>query len=431
MAEWLGREFTDRKICGSNPTCASRLPLSRLGQPGSIHVSFGSSDGVPPTRNHTMNFTKLPLAAGGLLFSAVLVKRNWKPANTSEDTSPESAQSTIAIKPWDNSWDIRNALPAVEHIGSEPYSKVLILIRHGQYNLKGPTPDEKVLTKIGWQQAYEAGRQLKRTGVRIDRIVHSDLIRARQTTAALLAGLQDDSDSLFDLPLLTNLAAPRCDGLDGDYALDSRSVGRDGTISSMNSTHMISRPYRPFPEAEFDCQQSRFLAEGPPPVAPEPPTRSSTTEAVRQTEGPRLEQGFQTHVHRVPVTPTGQLAHAATRRQFQSWSRCCTCLLSIRPGCSCACHRIHNGDPCETVVFVGHANVFRFWLCRALQLPPEAWLRFQLYHGSISCLVITYEPQRRIASRIGLSDADSAGRCTVSAVRIGEVGHLEKHLLSS
>ncbi|KAG5443057.1 hypothetical protein CSKR_112154 [Clonorchis sinensis] len=32
--KWLGREFTDRKVRGSNPTSASRIPLSRLGQPG-------------------------------------------------------------------------------------------------------------------------------------------------------------------------------------------------------------------------------------------------------------------------------------------------------------------------------------------------------------------------------------------------------------
>ncbi|KAG5441767.1 hypothetical protein CSKR_113455 [Clonorchis sinensis] len=36
--KWLEREFTDRKLCGLNPTSASRLPLSRLGQPGSIAV---------------------------------------------------------------------------------------------------------------------------------------------------------------------------------------------------------------------------------------------------------------------------------------------------------------------------------------------------------------------------------------------------------
>ncbi|KAG5445470.1 hypothetical protein CSKR_103718 [Clonorchis sinensis] len=38
-ARWpkrLEREFTDRKVRGSNPTSVSRLPLSRLGQPGNI-----------------------------------------------------------------------------------------------------------------------------------------------------------------------------------------------------------------------------------------------------------------------------------------------------------------------------------------------------------------------------------------------------------
>ncbi|KAG5447262.1 hypothetical protein CSKR_108639 [Clonorchis sinensis] len=34
--KWLERKFAARKVRGSNPTSASRLPLSRLGQPGSI-----------------------------------------------------------------------------------------------------------------------------------------------------------------------------------------------------------------------------------------------------------------------------------------------------------------------------------------------------------------------------------------------------------
>ncbi|GAA53379.1 cystathionine beta-synthase [Clonorchis sinensis] len=36
MAQWLKREFTDRNVRGSNPTSASRILLSRLGQPDSI-----------------------------------------------------------------------------------------------------------------------------------------------------------------------------------------------------------------------------------------------------------------------------------------------------------------------------------------------------------------------------------------------------------
>ncbi|KAG5444487.1 hypothetical protein CSKR_101833 [Clonorchis sinensis] len=40
--KWLERELTDRKIRGSNPTSAFRIPLSRLGQPGSIPALLGT-----------------------------------------------------------------------------------------------------------------------------------------------------------------------------------------------------------------------------------------------------------------------------------------------------------------------------------------------------------------------------------------------------
>ncbi|KAG5441132.1 hypothetical protein CSKR_102768, partial [Clonorchis sinensis] len=44
--KWLEPEFTDRKVHGSNPTSASRLPLSRLGQPGSIPALLLPSGGM-------------------------------------------------------------------------------------------------------------------------------------------------------------------------------------------------------------------------------------------------------------------------------------------------------------------------------------------------------------------------------------------------
>ncbi|KAG5451107.1 hypothetical protein CSKR_106651 [Clonorchis sinensis] len=48
-ARWLKRlerEFTDRKVLGSNPTSASRLPLSRFEMPGSIPVLALPSGGM-------------------------------------------------------------------------------------------------------------------------------------------------------------------------------------------------------------------------------------------------------------------------------------------------------------------------------------------------------------------------------------------------
>uniref|UniRef100_A0A1I8F429 Serine/threonine-protein phosphatase PGAM5, mitochondrial n=1 Tax=Macrostomum lignano TaxID=282301 RepID=A0A1I8F429_9PLAT len=39
-------------------------------------------------------------------------------------------------------------------------------------------------------------------------------------------------------------------------------------------------------------------------------------------------------------------------------------------------------------LLVCHANVIRYFVCRALQLPPEAWLRFSLDHASITWVTI-------------------------------------------
>ncbi|KER27564.1 hypothetical protein T265_05383 [Opisthorchis viverrini] len=53
--KWLEREFTDRKVRGSNLTSASRLPLSRLGQPGSIPALVQPSGGM--TARHRKSAT--------------------------------------------------------------------------------------------------------------------------------------------------------------------------------------------------------------------------------------------------------------------------------------------------------------------------------------------------------------------------------------
>ncbi|KER25998.1 hypothetical protein T265_06688 [Opisthorchis viverrini] len=44
--KWLEREFTDWKVRGSDKTSASRLPLCRLGLPGSIPTLMQPSGSV-------------------------------------------------------------------------------------------------------------------------------------------------------------------------------------------------------------------------------------------------------------------------------------------------------------------------------------------------------------------------------------------------
>ncbi|CAL1537359.1 unnamed protein product [Lymnaea stagnalis] len=56
-------------------------------------------------------------------------------------------------------------------------------------------------------------------------------------------------------------------------------------------------------------------------------------------------------------------------------------------------------------IIVCHANVIRYFICRALQFPPDAWLRFSLAHGSITHICIR-----------------PSGRVTVKSV--GDHGHM-------
>uniref|UniRef100_A0A4W5QIC8 Serine/threonine-protein phosphatase PGAM5, mitochondrial n=1 Tax=Hucho hucho TaxID=62062 RepID=A0A4W5QIC8_9TELE len=62
---------------------------------------------------------------------------------------------------------------------------------------------------------------------------------------------------------------------------------------------------------------------------------------------------------------------------------------------------IHRADPKQKEdsyeIIVCHANVIRYFVCRALQFPPEGWLRIGLNNGSITWL--TVRPSGRVALR--------------------------------
>uniref|UniRef100_A0A1A8QQ81 Serine/threonine-protein phosphatase PGAM5, mitochondrial n=1 Tax=Nothobranchius pienaari TaxID=704102 RepID=A0A1A8QQ81_9TELE len=77
---------------------------------------------------------------------------------------------------------------------------------------------------------------------------------------------------------------------------------------------------------------------------------------------------------------------------------------------------IHRADPKQKEdsyeIIVCHANVIRYFVCRfvpaeaqlrALQFPPEGWLRMGLHNGSITWLTI------RPSGRVGLRTMGDAG----------------------
>ncbi|KAH7729723.1 Protein PGAM-5 [Aphelenchoides avenae] len=62
-------------------------------------------------------------------------------------------------------------------------------------------------------------------------------------------------------------------------------------------------------------------------------------------------------------------------------------------------------------LIVCHANVIRYWVCRALQFPPEGWLRMSLGNCSITWVVIR-----------------PSGAVSIRA--IGDIGHLPAEKIS-
>lgn len=46
-------------------------------------------------------------------------------------------------------------------------------------------------------------------------------------------------------------------------------------------------------------------------------------------------------------------------------------------------HRSECGED-EEILIIGHGNVFRYFMCRVLQFPPEAWLRFAICNCGIT-----------------------------------------------
>jgi len=114
-----------------------------------------------------------------------------------------------------------------------------------------------------------------------------------------------------------------------------------------------------------------ILREGAP-IAPEPKVGSWKPEYYYQQDGARIEAAFRKYFHR-----------AEPEQEKDSYE-----------------------------IIVCHANVIRYFACRALQFPPEAWLRISLKHASLTWLVI--RPDGRVHCRA-----------------LGESGHFPPEMLST
>ncbi|XP_060077026.1 serine/threonine-protein phosphatase PGAM5, mitochondrial-like [Ylistrum balloti] len=93
-----------------------------------------------------------------------------------------------------------------------------------------------------------------------------------------------------------------------------------------------------------------------------------------------------------PIPPEPPMGHWRPEKQFlQDGSR-------IEAAYKNLFHRADASQETDShEIVVCHANVIRYFVCRALQFPPEAWLRIRLNHASITW--ITIRPSGRVSIR--------------------------------
>lgn len=202
---------------------------------------------------------------------------------------------------WNSVWDLKKSSESscsdlAKDAAPSSASRVLFLVRHGQYLVEKTKEEDKHLTCLGQEQLDLTGKRLDELGICFDRLVASTMTRAQE------------------------------------------------------SANLVHKRLKPGLQIENDC----LLEEGAP-VRPEPPSENwNPPDEQFAEDGPRIEAAFKKYFHRAPP---------------------------------------HQQNDSHEII-VCHGNVIRYFVCRALQLPPEAWLRIGLNHGSIT--TITIRPNGRV-----------------------------------
>jgi serine/threonine-protein phosphatase PGAM5 len=267
---------------------------------------------------------------------------------------------------WDYNWDGKET-PATSLEGHRQgrqkevagRTRHVILIRHGQYDESHKDDGLRKLTPLGRLQAIRTGRRLKemmegaqhfdkkdfRGSCRIKAIRVSDMTRAKETAELIAAEMG------------LSVAAP-------------------------------------------DADLNEAL---PAPMIPIRPDIIGATDEIDQNQH-RIERAFQRYFYRDTTVEEaendGQKGDDEDRDEFEIIVCHGTSNLNCVPTTW-----FHVIAHCSTFIPNPTGNVIRYMFCRALQLPPEAWLRMSTFNCSLTYLEI--RPTGSVSCRM-----------------LGDIGHL-------
>jgi len=293
---------------------------------------------------------------------------------------------------WDAEWDVQNgldhlpiessadaianadALNAEAKIEYEPTNTTrhIILIRHGQYDESSREDEKRILTPLGRTQARLTGERLSRmiqakidekagpieggsggeeekegeadnTRIIIKAIRVSNMARAKETAELIRTALNLNLDLIVDADLNEGRPAHVIPGGSADKPrMTVDSVSEDGP--------RIERAFQRY------FHRARILVQG------------GEGEGEGEGDGKEEEKKEEEQKITTSVDPADSDSPTNEKKKKNKQKR-------LKP--------TH-----EFEIVVCHGNVIRFFFLRALQLPPEAWLRLCSFNCSLSYFVV-------------------------------------------
>lgn len=277
---------------------------------------------------------------------------------------------------WDKNWDGR----ALESTGSEEtdrerqrkvrkdgVTRHIILVRHGQYDETHKEDEKRILTTLGREQAELTGKRI----------------------AEIIKGF----DGKFDPCNVTTVRVS--------------NMARAKETADIIAKHLPSHVHRAKPDINLNEDRPCHHI----------PCGKVSSKIVEKIDVSHkiIEKAFQTYFHRadyheveVEVEVEGTVEKAVENGKAGNpldGEIVAPSLTSDDSGEETTIEEGRGHPQHEFEIIVCHGNVIRYMFCRALQLPPEAWLRLTTFNCSLTYLAVR-----------------PTG--TVSCRMLGDIGHL-------
>jgi len=252
-------------------------------------------------------------------------------------------QPKVEYPLWDADWDGLDPASTgnkdedrrrKRQLRKEGVTRHVILIRHGQYTEQEKLDENRILTPLGRQQADYTGRRLKEmiegvegtgfTGCNVKVVRVSNMARAKETADIIASHLPGAERAEPDPDLNEGRPAHNIPG----------GSASTSTIEKTNESH-------PRIETAF----RRYFYRAQEVCVPKEKEISDEDHADADADGNNNAKD-----------PNSGEQKEGSRHEFE--------------------------------IIVCHANVIRYFLCRALQIPPEAWLRLCTFNCSLTYLTI-------------------------------------------